>query len=107
MKSFNSVNKRKIIIDYDSDGVKEFFLKENQKNEFEEQPMDFENLYFFLKQIKNKRQKDIVRLRYFNHAKLTWKQIAEKLNISVQTAITSHNDCMIRLKSRIKSKDNL
>jgi RNA polymerase sigma factor (sigma-70 family) len=104
---FNSVNKRKLIISYDSEEVRQFFEQKHKKNEFEEKGIDFENLYFYLKQIKNKRQKEIVSLRYFNHTKLTWKEIAKRLNISVQTAITSHNDCMSRLKSKIKSKDNL
>lgn len=104
---FNAANKRRFIIEFDSEEVKNYFEQKYKKNEFEEIKADFENLHFYLKQIKNPRQKEIVSLRYFNHTKLTWKQIAKKLNISVQTAITSHNECMVRLKNKIKSKDNL
>jgi RNA polymerase sigma factor (sigma-70 family) len=104
---YNSFNKKKIIVEHDQEKVKEFLSGQKQYNDYQENSIDFENLYFYLKQIKNKRQKEIVKLRYFSSEKMTWKEIAKKMNISVQTCITSHNECLSNLRTRIKTKDNL
>ena len=73
----------------------------------EEQPNG--NLFEFtnniLKQLKDKRIKQIFKMRYStNDKKPSWCIVAEKLNISTQTAINLHNRGIDVLRKKMKSQ---
>ena len=68
-----------------------------------------ENLFEFtgniLSQLKDPRVKHIFSLRYSNNSKKpSWSKIAQKLNISTQTAINLHNRGIEILRKKIKSE---
>ena len=73
----------------------------------EEQPNG--NLFEFtnniLKQLKDKRIKQIFKMRYsMNDKKPSWCIVAKKLNISTQTAINLHNRGIDVLRKKMKSQ---
>ena len=70
---------------------------------------DNNNLFEFtdniLNQLRDKRIKQIFSMRYSNHHKKpSWCKVAEKLNVSTQTAINLHNRGIAVLRKKMGSK---
>ena len=70
---------------------------------------DNNNLFEFtdniLNQLRDKRIKQIFSMRYSNHHKKpSWCKVAEKLNVSTQTAINLHNRGIAVLRKKIGSE---
>lgn len=61
-----------------------------------------------LSQVKDKRVKEIFKIRYFNGAikKTPWAKIAKELGVSTQTAINLHNKTITLIKRKMTTKDN-
>ncbi|MAH44885.1 hypothetical protein CMI37_03600 [Candidatus Pacearchaeota archaeon] len=65
----------------------------------------FEFTHNILKQLKDKRIKQIFKMRYsINDKKPSWCIVAKKLNISTQTAINLHNRGIDVLRKKMKSE---
>jgi DNA-directed RNA polymerase specialized sigma subunit len=75
-------------------------------------PKEYKNINEYISNIikscADKRVKKIFKLRYLSvsNKKMPWKKIAQKLNISTQTAINIHNKTVKLLKNKIKSKNS-
>ena len=61
-----------------------------------------EMIQFEISRIKDCRARRILKLKYLSDEKMTWRQISEKMNISVQTSIGLHKKALKLLKNRIK-----
>lgn len=61
-----------------------------------------EMIEYEINRIKDCRARKILKLKYFSGEKMTWRQISEKMNISVQTSIGLHKKALKLLKNRIK-----
>ena len=78
-------------------------LKEKTSEEKTDNLFEFANN--ILKQLKDKRIKQIFSMRYSTfHKKPSWCKVAEQLNVSTQTAINLHNRGIEVLRKKIKSE---
>lgn len=105
----NSITSRKLLINYSQEEIKSFIEEKQQKptNEDIKDPRQFENLLYIFGSLSNSRYRRVINLRYFNSDKLTWRDIAQKMGISIQTAISVHNKALKTLKNKIKTKNSL
>jgi len=75
-------------------------------------PKEYKNINEYISNIikscSDKRVKKIFKLRYLSasNKKMAWNKIAQKLNISTQTAINIHNKTVKLLKNKIQSKNS-
>ena len=99
----NMINSRKSLIH--KTGDIDFTEIKTQKTQ--EQDFDFSCLHEYIGKIKDKKLIDIIKYRYLDGEKRTWKYISRKMNISVQTAISLHKKALGNLKIKIKTKDNI
>jgi len=104
----NSINSRRLLVNFDNQEIKDF-IEDSQKSSYDtdEDPYQYDELRFCYEGISDERLKRIIELRYFQDKKLTWRTISEKMNISIQTAISLHNRVLNILRDKIKDKDNL
>ena len=60
-----------------------------------------------IKQIKDKRIKEIIQIRYFEtpNKKTPWNKVANKIGVSTQTAINLHNKAMKILRNKMENKN--
>jgi RNA polymerase sigma factor (sigma-70 family) len=78
-------------------------LKEKTSEEKTDNLFEFTNN--ILKQLKDKRIKQIFSMRYSTfHKKPSWCKVAEQLNVSTQTAINLHNRGIAVLRKKITSE---
>ena len=67
-----------------------------------EQKEDIKKIFFALDNVKDKRAKEIFKMRYYGGRKLTsWKKIAKKLDISIQGCINIHNKHLTEIKKYV------
>ena len=67
-----------------------------------EQREDIEKIFYALDNVKDKRAKQIFKMRYYGGRKLTsWKKIAKKLDISIQGCINIHNKHLTEIKKYV------
>ena len=79
-------------------------LKEKTSEEKTDNLFEFANN--ILKQLKDKRIKQIFSMRYSTfHKKPSWCKVAEQLNVSTQTAINLHEKGRKILMNKLKSKE--
>ena len=67
-------------------------------------------IFNLLGQIKDKRINEIFKLRYFDgngHKLKPWKDISQKLNISIPSVISLHNQGKILLYNKMNSKNRM
>ena len=75
-------------------------------------PKEYKNINEYISNIidycSDKRVKKIFKLRYLTNSnkKMAWNKMAQKLNISTQTAINIHNKTVKLLKNKIQSKNS-
>ena len=103
----NYVNSKKYIFNSDSDELLDFIEESHTISPHTENlNEEFEILISTLDKLKDERIKIIFRMRYFYDSKKegTWKNISEKLGMSIQTAINLHKKGLHLLKNRLKRK---
>ena len=67
-----------------------------------EEKEDIEKIFSALDNVKDKRAKEIFKMRYYGGRKLTsWKKIAKKLDISIQGCINIHNKHLTEIKKYV------
>lgn len=104
----NSINSRRLLVNFDNQEIKDFVEGKQSSSYGQDEDMyKYENLKACYDSISDERLKLIIKYRYFSGSKQTWKVIAKKMNISIQTAISLHNKVLKILKDKIKDKDNL
>jgi RNA polymerase sigma factor (sigma-70 family) len=100
----NKAKKESKYVDVD-DSVVSYFFNNKSMEEFNKK--EKENLIKFIFEIleglKDKRIKLIFQLRYFESApKLTWKQVAQQLNLTPQTIINLHSKGKKAIRKKIE-----
>ena len=70
-----------------------------------EEKVDYVNN--LINQIKDKRVKKIIQIRYFENPnkKTPWNKVATEIGVSTQTAINLHNKAMKILKRKMQNKN--
>ena len=104
----NSINSRRLLVNFDNQELKDF-IEGCQQSSYDTNvdPYQYENLKYCYDSVSDERLRKIITLRYFSGKRQTWKVIAKKMNISIQTAISLHNKVLKILKEKIKDKNNL
>jgi len=103
----NFLKKNSKQANFKSDEQTQFFL---DKQYIENQPTDYsgfrEHVFSIIEKMKDKRIKQIFELRYDpkEQKKMTWKNIAKKLEISAQTAINLHSKGIKLISKKIDSE---
>lgn len=103
----NLMNSRKRIINFSNEDIKKAIENKSfsQKDDKDVQE-NFAYVMFLLDNLKDKRIKQIFSLRYLEGSnKIKWKNIASKMNISVQTAINLHSKGVRVLSVKMNSKE--
>ena len=77
--------------------------KKNHKN-IENFYLNISYINNLISQLKDERTQKIFQLRYFNHKKLTWKQIGKKVKLSAQMAINLHNKAVKIIRTQLHSQ---
>ena len=103
----NSITARRLLVNCEDDEVKKFIEDRQENTSYNDPPVDYENLLHILGKLQDKRGREILKLRYFTYPKMTWKQISDITQTSIQTAIGVHNRTLKTLKIKIKTKDSL
>ena len=104
----NSINSRRLLVNFDNQDIKDFIEdKQFSTGLAEDDRYKYDNLNACYESVSDARLKEIIKFRYFSGTKQTWKIIANKMNISIQTAISLHNKVLKILKDKIKDKNNL
>lgn len=96
----NKINKNKKYVTTDDQELS-FLIDKEEKAESTEELRDY--ISNLLNKIKDKRIKRIFDLRYFSdEEKMTWTDVANKIDVSSQTAINLHNRGLSILKKKMK-----
>ena len=101
----NALNKNNLVPT--EDVQLDFFINKDvdyPKEPVEEQMEFINNL---INQIKDKRIKQIIKIRYFNNPnkKTPWSKVATKIGVSTQTAINLHNKAMKIIRRKMDNKN--
>ena len=103
-----SINKRKRLVDPESEDIKNFLENREQFTLHDSNESGLiENVAHYFNGILNPRFKKVLELRYYTDKPMSWKEISKEMNISVQTAISIHNNAIKSLKNKIKTKNNI
>lgn len=105
-----SISARKATVNFSDEEVKTLIEDSQSKNGFDEEQnkINAEGVARYFSNIKNPRHKKIIELRYFREeSPVTWKKIANEMDISVPTAISLHSKALKSLKNKIKSPEKL
>ena len=105
--NLNLINKNKHYIAVDNEELIYFadknLMEEHSGEDLKEFKECIENL---LAQVKDSRIESIFKLRYFSGKnKMTWSEVSQRLDVSIQTAINLHSKGIKILKSKVKSKN--
>lgn len=86
----------------------DFFNVQNSLIAVDKTSETLDYLNSLISSMKDKRIKEIFKLRYFsgNEKLTTWNKIAKKIGISTQTAINLHEKARVFLKNKIESKNS-
>lgn len=103
----NLISSRKRIANFTNEEIaRAIENKSFSQNDDKKCKENFSYVMFLLANLKDKRIKQIFELRYLEESKrIKWKNIACKMNISVQTAINLHSRGVKVIKTKIKSKE--
>ena len=101
----NTLNKRRMIPTEDSQ--LDYFINKDcdcSKEAIDEQ---VEYVYFLVSQLKDKRIKKVLQVRYFDNPskKTPWNKVALEVGVSTQTAINLHTKAMSLLRRKINNKN--
>jgi RNA polymerase sigma factor (sigma-70 family) len=99
----HAINAKKFILPSTDEEISQFIEdKQQQINyNFSKREEDYELVTSLLSKINDERFRKVLTLRYLADTKKTWKQIAEDMDVSVQTVITIHNRALQFLKNKI------
>ena len=101
----NSINKNNLMPT--EEGQLDYFINkdiEYPKDSLEEQMEFIDNL---VSQIKDKRIKEIIKIRYFSNPnkKTPWSKVAIEIGVSTQTAINLHNKALKIIRRKMENKN--
>ena len=101
----NSINKNNLMPT--EEGQLDYFINkdiEYPKDSLEEQMEFIDNL---VSQIKDKRLKEIIKIRYFSNPnkKTPWSKVAIEIGVSTQTAINLHNKALKIIRRKMENKN--
>ena len=103
----NIMTSRKRIVNFSNEDIKKAIENKSfsQKDDKDVQE-NFAYVMFLLDNLKDERIKQIFSLRYLESGKkIKWKNIAFKMNMSVQTAINLHSKGVKVLSNKMNSKE--
>ena len=103
--NFINSNKKYVVSE---DKTIDFFNVQNSLIAIDKTSETLDYLNSLISSMKDKRIKEIFKLRYFsgNEKLTTWNKIARKIGISTQTAINLHEKARVFLKNKIESKNS-
>ena len=103
--NFINSNKKYVVSE---DKTIDFFNVQNSLIAIDKSSETLDYLNSLISSMKDKRIKEIFKLRYFsgNEKLTTWNKIARKIGISTQTAINLHEKARVFLKNKIESKNS-
>jgi len=105
----NSINARRFILPTTDEDLKRHIEESQVSQDYFENTNttaeDFKYVLNILRQIKDPRILSIFKLRYLNHKRMIWSDIARKIGVSTQTVINLHNKGLCLLKKKMGSKN--
>ena len=101
----NSRTANKMVIPHDNEKIMEYmennYIKESYNKNNDHLPL----IKTVVNNINDKRIVDIFNLRYYGDKKMSYGEIAKKINLSTQTVSILHRRGLNLLKNKIKNKD--
>lgn len=103
----NLISSRKRIVNFSNDQIKDIIEKKAfYQLEDKKKTEDISYVMFLLDGLKDKRIKQVFKLRYLEGSRnMRWRNIADTLLISVQTAINLHSRGVKILSGKINSRE--